>query len=58
MRIITCTRCKKGKEEIEFEYSYFEKKYAKVCKKCEDTHYKIFRGIINNKEYYEIFKKI
>lgn len=57
MRKITCNKCGEKKDEIEFEYSYFEKKYAKVCKKCEDTHYKIFRGLIDHKKYNEIFKK-
>lgn len=57
MRQIKCNKCLEKKDEIEFEYSYFEKKYAKICKKCEDMHKKIFRGLIDHKKYNDIFKK-
>ena len=57
MKKLLCNKCRETKNEIEFEYSYFEKKYAKICKKCEDTHKNIFRGLIDHKKYNEIFKK-
>jgi hypothetical protein len=45
MKHLTCSKCQKEKEIIEFEYNYFKKNYDKVCKKCEDKHKKIFQNI-------------
>ena len=36
MKIITCYECKKQKQEIEFEYLFFKKKYNNICKKCQE----------------------
>lgn len=34
MRIIKCKQCGESKEEIEFEYLFFDKKYTSICKSC------------------------
>ena len=35
MRILLCNKCQERKQEIEFEYHYFQKQYSHVCKQCE-----------------------
>lgn len=35
MRQIICNQCKQRKNEIEFEYQYFRKKYKHVCRDCD-----------------------
>jgi hypothetical protein len=49
MKMRKCNNCKEDKEEIEFEYLFFRKKYENICKLCKE------RFIIIEKEKY--FKK-
>lgn len=44
MKVLRCNKCKKEKEEIEFEIEYFRKTARNVCKQCDDRFGKIFRN--------------
>ena len=35
MKKMKCTNCDELKEEIDFEYLFFGKKYEKICKDCK-----------------------
>jgi len=47
MKVLRCNKCKKEKEEIEFEIDYFSKTTRNICKQCDDRFSKIFRNIEN-----------
>lgn len=49
MKKLICKKCKEEKNEIEFEYNFFQQEYNKICNKC------IKNGEKNEIEYY--FKK-
>jgi len=36
MKILKCNKCHELKQEIEFEYIYFNHKYNKICKDCQN----------------------
>jgi len=34
MRTLLCNKCQERKQEIEFEYHYFQRQYNHICKEC------------------------
>jgi len=55
MKILACNECGEKKDEIEFEYFYFQRKYSKICNICKETKE---RSEKNKKKHNEASKKI
>lgn len=50
MRQLICNKCREYKDETEFEYIYFQRKYKHICKECDEPikPNKITSGISGN----------